>query len=146
MNVFGEEHRWRWQAGMNGRNGGYLVLYQGEAKSSEYKSYCRYCGQINYQSVEESGNNICGRCRKPGRINYKKPPLSINTFPGRSTDMDEDFEDWSMDELRDRVTLVQEFDKLADDIVSEAVWLAENYDVVEEKDYVLETRKILVEC
>lgn len=30
---FGIEHDYRWQAGMNGRSGGYLVLYQGEVRT-----------------------------------------------------------------------------------------------------------------
>ncbi len=30
---FGAEHLFRWQAAMNGRNGGYLVLYQGELRT-----------------------------------------------------------------------------------------------------------------
>ena len=37
---FGVEHDWVWQAGFNGRSGGYLVLYQGGCKPSGYKSYC----------------------------------------------------------------------------------------------------------
>ena len=32
---FGARHDWRWQAGFNGRNGGYLVLYQGGWKPGE---------------------------------------------------------------------------------------------------------------
>ena len=30
---FGIEHDYRWQVGMNGRSGGYLVLYQGEVRT-----------------------------------------------------------------------------------------------------------------
>ena len=37
---FGRQHNYLWQAGWNGRSGGYLVLYQGGTKSSEYRSYC----------------------------------------------------------------------------------------------------------
>ena len=54
INDFGLKHNWRWQAGFNGRNSGYLVLYQGEAKPSEYKSFCTACGQKNYKTVEET--------------------------------------------------------------------------------------------
>lgn len=45
---------------MNGRSGGYLVLYQGELKPSGYKSYCPRCGQKNYQEATAS-NNTCRR-------------------------------------------------------------------------------------
>lgn len=36
LDTFNAEHRYRWQAAFNGRSGGYLVLYQGELKSSNY--------------------------------------------------------------------------------------------------------------
>lgn len=42
---FAAKHNYLWQAGMNGRSGGYLVLYQGEKRPSGYKSYCTNCGQ-----------------------------------------------------------------------------------------------------
>lgn len=139
---FNAEHDYRWQAGLNGRSGGYLVLYQGGRKESGYKSFCRFCGQKNFTSVNETGN-VCGRCRQPGRIDFVKRPMEIFTYPGKSVDMGEDFEGWSMDELRARVELVQEFDALADRIVAEAQYLAENYSVEEETYYEAKTRKVL---
>lgn len=36
LDEFNAEHRYRWQAAFNGRSGGYLVLYQGELKASNY--------------------------------------------------------------------------------------------------------------
>jgi hypothetical protein len=69
---------------------------------------------------------------------------NIITNIGRSVDMHEDFEDWTLHELRERVGLVCEFDKLADSIVAEAVYMAENYDVVEEEYFVPQTRKVMV--
>jgi len=143
MDVFAEAHNYRWQAGMNGRSGGYLVLYQGETKLSQYKSYCTCCGQRNYR-IASDGDNTCGVCRQPSRINYQKPPKEILVYPGRGTDDGEDFEDWSMDELRERVRLVQELDQLADAMVDRAVWLANNYTVEEEEYFEPCTRKVLV--
>lgn len=139
---FNVEHDFRWQAAFNGRSGGYLVLYQGGSKPSEHKSFCRFCGQRNFTSVKETGN-VCGRCRQPGRIDYAKPPLQVFTHPGKSTDMDEDFEGWSMDDLRARVKLVQEFDALADNIVLEVRSIAESCSVREEVYYKPKTRKVL---
>lgn len=139
---FNADHEFRWQAAFNGRSGGYLVLYQGGSKPSEYKSFCQFCGQRNFTSVNETGN-VCGRCRQPGRIDYVKPPLQVFTYPGKATDMDEDFEEWSMEELRARVKLVQELDALADEIVFEARYIAENCSVQEEVYYEQKTRKIL---
>lgn len=140
---FGEKHRYRWQARMNGRSGGYLVLYQGELTPSGYKSFCTNCGQRNYQSISESGN-VCGVCGQPAHIDYTKMPMRVVVYPGRGTDDDRDYADLSLDELRDRVRLVQEFDRLADRLVKQAVYLAKNYSVQEEEYFVPQTRKALV--
>ena len=69
--------------------------------------------------------------------------MSIYLTPGMSVDMNTDFDDWSMEELRQRVRLVQEFDRLADDIVKQAVEMAENYSVEEEEIFIPTTTKIL---
>ncbi len=140
---FGSAHDYLWQAGMNGRSGGYLVLYQGERIPSGYKSYCTNCGQKSYRSVQETGN-VCGVCRKPARVDFPGTHMQVTTFPGRGTDCDADFEDWSMYDLRNRVRLVQEFDRLADDMVQAAVFYAQNYAVQDEEYQVTQTRKALV--
>lgn len=57
--------------------------------------------------------------------------------------MDEDFEGWSLEELRERVKLVQDLDALADSIVLEVRELAENCSVQEEIYYEQKTRKVL---
>lgn len=140
---FNEAHHFRWQAGFNGRSGGYLVLYQGDLKPTEYKSYCICCGQRNYRSVEESGN-VCGACGNPSRLDYDRIPMQPITYPGRGVDMDDDYEEWSLSDLRDRVNLVQEFDSLADNLVSQAIHMANAYDIVDEEYYVPRTRRVLV--
>lgn len=140
---FGEDHGFLWQAAMNGRSGGYLVLYQGCKTPSKYKSYCRYCGQRNYTGVAETGD-VCGRCVEHGRVDYASPPFEIGAYPGRGTNDCEDFEDWSLVQLRERVRLVQEFDRLADSMVSEALELARTCTVEEEEYLVPKTRKVLV--
>jgi len=142
---FGEAHNHQWQVGFNGRSGGYLVLYQGEITPSGYKSYCSACGQKNYKSVKESGS-VCGKCGKAERKDFPQTHMSINSFPGRSTDQYEDFEDWDMYSLRERVDLVCEFDALADAIAAEAVYMAENFEVEEETYHVPHIRKVLVEA
>ena len=144
IDEFDESHNYLWQAGFNGRSGGYLVLYQGFAKPSEYKSYCRKCGQKNYKSITENGNK-CGRCGAEARIDFIKPPLQIGTYPGKSTDMDEDFEEWDIYSLRKRVKLVQEFDRLCDDLLARTVEMLEQYDVVEETVMRPEKIKVLSE-
>lgn len=145
LNDFAFRHHYLWQAGFNGRNGGYIVLYQGYVKPSEYKSYCTSCGQRNYKSVAETKNHKCGRCGAEARIDYVNPPLQVGSYPGRSTDMGEDFEDWEMYSLKERVKLVCDFDKLCDDILAMVVGLAKNYKVCEETVYRPEIVKRLCE-
>ena len=139
---FNRQHNYLWQAGWNGRSGGYLVLYQGGTKPSRYRSYCTKCGQKNYTSVAETGN-WCGVCNEEARVDYIKPPMQIFSFPGRDVDMDEDFEDWSLYELQQRTELVQEFDRLADDIVAEALYIAQNHSVEERTVYMPTTELVL---
>ena len=128
---------------MNARSGGYLVLYQGSLEPSGYKSCCPRCGQHNYKSVAESGH-VCGRCREPARRDYPRPHMRVVTYPGQGVDECEDFEGWSLVDLRDRVVLVQSFGKLADAIVQEAVWIAKNYNVIKEQYTVSKSRPVLV--
>lgn len=141
---FNRRHGYLWQAGWNGRSGGYLVLYQGKAEPSGYRSYCTNCGQKNNKSVAESGTR-CGVCGEQTRIDYASPPLQAVTFVGRSTDRNADFEEWSMEELRQRTELVQDFDRLADDIVTEALRIADTCAVKEQIVYVPTAQRILVQ-
>ena len=143
LDFFNEMHDYRWQAAFNGRSGGYLVLYQGELRPSSHLSYCTCCGQRNFRRVTDT-DNVCGACGNPARVDYVSPPKHPVTFPGRGTDMDEDYEEWSLSELRERVKLVQELDSLADDLVSQAIRMANEYDVVEEEYFVPQTRHVLV--
>ena len=139
---FNRQHNYLWQAGWNGHSGGYLVLYQGGTKPSGYRSYCTKCGQKNYTSIAETGN-WCGVCNEEARVDYIKPPMQIFSFPGRDVDMGEDFEDWSLYELKQRTELVQEFDQLADDIVEEALHIASEHTVEERVIYKPTTELVL---
>lgn len=130
ISEWGKEYDYRWQVGFNGRSGGYLVLYQGDLVESEYKSYCPTCGQSNYKFATE--NSLCGVCGSP-RNNYKTTPKEVITYPGLGTDQGEDFADWDISSLRERVSLVQDFDMLCDDVVSLAINMAQSYDVIEEE-------------
>ena len=140
---FGRAYNWQWQAGINGRSGGYVVLYQGGIKPSGYQSYCTHCGQKNYQAVPEGQKSICGRCEAKARVNFKTPDMQIFTWPGKSTDQGEEFRDWSLSQLQDRVKLVQEFDRLCDSIVSEYQRTCKNNRITEEQILVPKTIKVL---
>lgn len=101
------------------------------------------CGQRNYTSTAQTGN-VCGNYGKESRVDFVSPPMQAITFPGRGVDMDADYEDWPMNQLRERVILVQELDQLADDIVAEAVWLAQNYEIEEREVCIPQTKRVLV--
>lgn len=58
--------------------------------------------------------------------------------------MDEDYESWSIYELQQRTELVQEFDRLADDIVVEALYIAQNHSLEERTVYIPTTELVLV--
>ena len=77
LNEFSIEHNHLWQVGFNGRSNGYLVLYQGFSRLSGYKSFCKECGQRNYKTIEETGNNRCGRCGLAAGIDPNLMRLSI---------------------------------------------------------------------
>lgn len=131
--------------GTNGRSSGYLVLYSSEWKSTGCKSYCRSCYQRNYQSCGHTeGDNTCGACRatgEQGRVNYATPPrqLSVSSV---GIDDDRDFEDWSMEQLRARVNVVEAFDSACDDIRAAFLDMLE-MEVVEETIMVPEKRYVL---
>ncbi|MFC1766652.1 hypothetical protein ACFL6U_31820 [Planctomycetota bacterium] len=143
LDNFGRDHDWTWQAGINGRSGGYVVLYRGGIKPSGYKSYCTQCGQKNYQAIPEGETGICGRCNAKARINFQQTHMQVFTWPGKSVDMGEDFGDWSLSELQERVELVQDFDRLTDDIAGAYTSMCQIYRIVEEEILVPKTIKVL---
>ena len=74
------------------------------------------------------------------------PPMEYRTYPGRETDMGEDFEDWDIYSLRERVKLVQDFDRFCDDVLSEVRNILDNFEVDEDIVYVPQTVKRLREA
>ena len=93
--------------------------------------------------MPEGEIGICGRCEAKARVNFKETHMQVFTWPGKDVDMYEDFEGWTLAQLRERVELVQEFDKLTDSIVSEYISLCRNYRIAEEEILVPKTIKVL---
>jgi len=143
LEAFGRKYHWQWQAGINGRSGGYIVLYQGGIKPSGYLSYCTHCGQKNYQVVPEGQKGICGRCQARSRVNFTEPDMQVFTWPGKGIDMDEDFQDWTKDQLYSKVELVQDFDRLCDRIVEGYINMCKTNRIVSQEILVPETVKVL---
>ncbi len=57
--------------------------------------------------------------------------------------MYEDFEDWTLSEIRERVELVQDFDRLCDNIAAAYISLCKNYRITEEEILIPKTIKVL---
>ena len=140
---FDRESDYAYQAGFNGRMGGYLVLYKGGQKDSDYKSYCVACGQKNYTESTKKDKK-CGVCCKNKRVNYDESPKQVFTYSGKSIDMDaDDIDEMDGYELKERYALIKRFDLLADDIVKLTIKWAKSYEVKEKTVKVAKTIKVL---
>lgn len=113
---FARDFNYQWQAGFNGRSSGYIVLYKGYVKKNGYKSI------------------------------RSEPPFEYGIYPGRSVDMGEDFSEWDIYTLRERVLLVSRFDKMCDSILKEVKNIIENFQIEEETVYVPKKVKMLREA
>lgn len=67
----------------------------------------------------------------------------VHTYPGRSIDQDEDFEEWETEDLKARVELVQEFDHLCDEIVDLVINMCNTCKVEIETYTEIKERKII---
>ena len=143
LSYFAQTHDYQYQVGFNGRNSGYLVLYKGGRKPLEYKSRCINCGQLNFTEATEE-NHRCGKCGKDTRVNLEQPIMRPYTLPGQNIDMGEDFEDWDKYDLARRVKLIQDFDKLCDEILEHVVYLCNEATVEEEETYIPQKVKRMV--
>ena len=132
---------WRWQVGFNGRSGGYLVLYQGGLDyKNAHTARCDMCGKRTWHKQDTPCTTEW--CDGTLRV-LPKPIPQILAYPGRGLDESEDFSEWDMDSLRDRVRLVQEFDKLCDDIAATFAGFCDHYEVVDQEIMVPKTVKVL---
>jgi hypothetical protein len=134
---------YHYQVGFNGRSSGYLVLYAGGKKDSGYKSQCTACWQLNYKTVEETGDNRCGKCGADKRRNLTEPVCQTFTTPGMGIDDNVDFVEWSTERLKTRVQLVEEFDQLCDRILDFLIYCCENAEVEERTEYIPKKTKSL---
>lgn len=131
---FDAAHEYAWQAGFNGRSGGYLVLYRGGRKPSGYKSHCRECGQRNCQVVAGNEPGKCGRCGAMARVNDTTEHMTTFTYPGKGIEDEEVPDD-----------VMAAFDQLAKDIVYLVEDMARNCTVEEEEYTVTKTRKVIAQ-
>jgi hypothetical protein len=141
IEAFERKHDWTWQVGFNGRSGGYLVLYQGGRKESDYKTRCSACGKLTWYEIEQS----CHMDGCEGTLEILEEPVyQTFTYPGKGTDDDADFSEWTDDDLRERVTLVRDFDRLCDACIRSFIHFAKTYAVEEQEILVPKTVKVAV--
>ena len=128
-----------------------------ELVSIDNDFYDDYVYPLIYDFREEWGYDVCFNGKSSGYLvlyeaekyydEYKKY-YRWKIYPGKSIDMGEDFNDkdeWSMNRLKERVELVQAFDKLCDDIRDELIWYLETHDFVDEEYTEVKTRKVAKE-
>lgn len=134
-------HQWRWQVGFNGRSNGYLVLYQGGLDHEHARTArCDACGKLTWHKQDVP----CTREGCDGALRVlEKPRPRIITYPGRSLDQGEDFADWDIESLRDRVRLIQSFDRLCQDVLELFCHTCDHYTVIDRQILVPKTVKVL---
>ena len=69
--------------------------------------------------------------------------MQIFTWPGKSVDEYEDFADCTLSEIRERVELVQDFDRLCEEIATAYIEICRNYRITEEEILVPKMIKVL---
>jgi hypothetical protein len=128
---FDEEQGHYYQAGFNGRSGGYLVLYCGSVetktifKKEDFKKDNGYHGRVY---ADNYGWKSYAEAKAAGLVD--KQIKRIGCFAGRSIDQNEDFSEWDIDVIRERYILVKRFDKLCADIIKEMIYACKHFKVV----------------
>lgn len=138
---WGDVHGWQWSVGFNGRSNGYLVLYRGGLDyKNAHTAQCNQCGKLTWHKE----NVPCTNPGCDGTITMlDRPRPQVLTYPGRGTDEEEDFLDWDVSRLRDRVRLVQEFDRLCDQTVEMFAYYCDHYKIEEQEILVPRMIKVL---
>lgn len=137
MEIFEMDEDYKYQVGFNGRSGGYIVMYRGGKKKSEYKRICLDCGQRNYKSTTTK----CGKCGSEEMEDWEGYDIFSN--PGKDIDQGETFEEWSTEEVLERYRLVRRFDKMVEDCRKILIDYCKKYKVVEKQVPTTKTIKVL---
>lgn len=141
LNDFDMMYNYQYQAGINGRSGGYIVMVHGGVKEDTIFTFENtnngrdYADGYGWMNIEEA----------KGRGLYKKTRRRVFTQPGLDVDTGNpnELQDMEMSELQEITERVQEFDIVCDNVVSMAIDMAKNYEVEEEEILVPQTVKTL---
>lgn len=127
---FDMEHNYRYQVGFNGRSSGYIVLYEGFCETKTIFTFEDTKGYNGRDYADGYGWKSLSEAKAQGL--YKKQIKKTGTWPGRSIDQDENFSEWSIDSLKERVELIQDFDRMCDNVVAQTISMAQNSEIIEE--------------
>ena len=121
------------------------LLVTDEIDTSEYQMEQE---QLIRDFREETNYDVTFNGRSGGYLVLLDTKYDINTntlqvYPGRSIDADEDFEYWDTNNLYDRYRLINRFDKLCDDLRELLIDYATNGIIKETTYYVPKTIKQL---
>lgn len=117
---FDKRYNWKYQAGFNGRSGGYIVMYNGGRRQMDYKTRCNKCFIPTWYEKE----GPCSACNG-GRLKKLTSPIYQTYTTGANIDQDEDFSEWDDDSIAERVALVMSFDKMCMDAVAAFIYYCE---------------------
>ena len=141
---YNRNNNFEYQAGFNGRSGGYLVMYHG------YRKQKPYLDESKIKAIEDGqrvyiADGIGWRDGDEARAYIGKVKTTVGSWPGKSVDYYDPFEyeEMEMSELREIVNRVQEFDLLCDEIRDLTIYMAQNCEVKDEEYIVTKTRKVL---
>lgn len=141
LDDFAASYNHGYQIGFNGRSGGYLVLYEGGRKPSEYSGRCKDCGQLRYNWKE---GDVCGKCGSKNTVAYSGYTTYVS--PGKSIELSGDAEDGEDEyEVNELYKVVKDFDDTVE--MCKAIFLdyCRNFEVVDEVISVPKTVKKLRE-
>jgi len=131
---FDKKYEHRYQIGFNGRSRGYLVLYQGGVTKRNIYTPEEYAKKHPSGAYAEGqGWKTEKEARKSGL--YNKTIIKTFTYTGKGMDMHEDFDEWGIAELKDRVKLVKDFDKTVRDCIYAYSNFCKSHIAVEETRY-----------
>lgn len=131
INSFDYDHKYLYQAGFNGRSGGYLVLYK---SSVEYKRIFTFKDCNEYQTRDYAdgyGWKTIAEAKKQGLYNKEIANIKTSCAGIEDSEVDQD--------------ILTDFEKLAIDIVNCTIFQAKNFKIETESYTVKKTRKILIE-
>lgn len=138
---FAERHEYMWQIAFNGRSSGYMVLYSGGKKKTDYKTRCDECGKLTWYDKEQK----CHMDNCDGTLKLLKEPVyEVFTMPGKGIDNDVDFDEMEPCCVKERVDVVWDFDQTVEKCRKAFINFVKSHKVQEEEIMVPKKYRVAV--